>query len=355
MHDGAARADRFRAQWSGLAAEGLTGIGLSDLTAGRTDAVLAASELEAAGRTGRDQGLMFSLGAHRWAVVESIVRFGTEAQRARLLPALCEGQLVGAFAASEPDAGSDVVSLHTSATPSDDDDPATVALWGTKWFVTNGPVADVAVVLATTDPARGWAGLSTYLVERHTVGTDWRHRTATVGLTSSPIGQISFVGCRVGPDDRLGPAGAGLAVFQHALSWERGLILAPVVGRLRWLVGQLGRGGGPVTRHRIARAHERATLTHLLLHRHARLRASGANRRAVDADASLVKLAVSEAWVVTAAELPAELAAEIPAELDAGTRRPDAATELADALASRVYSGTSEMQRDLLGQRLGLP
>ena len=130
------------------------GLGLSELLA----------VMEGLGRGTRDQGLLFSLNAHLWTNSIPILLYGTEDQRRKYLPGLCDGSIVGANAASEPDAGSDIFSMRTRAVRDGDD----YVLNGTKTFVTNAPVADLFVAYATVNPALGATGITGFIVERDT-------------------------------------------------------------------------------------------------------------------------------------------------------------------------------------------
>jgi alkylation response protein AidB-like acyl-CoA dehydrogenase len=124
------------------------GLGLSELLA----------VMEGLGRGTRDQGLLFSLNAHLWTNSIPILLYGTDDQRQKYLPGLCDGSLVGANAASEPDAGSDIFSMRTRATRDGDH----YVLTGTKTFVTNAPVADLSPMRRSTPPwvQRGSRGSS---------------------------------------------------------------------------------------------------------------------------------------------------------------------------------------------------
>jgi len=143
------------------------GLGLSALLA----------VMEGLGYGTRDQGLLFSLNAHLWTNSIPILHYGTDRQRTAYLPGLSNGSLIGANAASEPDAGSDIFSLRTRAVRDGD----SYVLNGTKMFVTNAPVAHLFVSYATIDPALGPMGITAFIVERE-----------TPGLTISRKLQISF-------------------------------------------------------------------------------------------------------------------------------------------------------------------
>src|SRR5688572_2915699 len=166
------------------------GLGLTELLAG----------MEGLGYGARDQGLLFSLNAHLWTNSIPILLYGTEEQRRKDLPPLCDGTLVGANAASEPDAGSDIFSMRTRATR----DGSHYVLNGTKTFVTNAPVADLFVAYATVNPSLGVMGISGFIVERDTPGLTISRKLHKMGLRTSPMAEVIFEDCRVPVDQRLG-------------------------------------------------------------------------------------------------------------------------------------------------------
>ena len=122
--------------------------------------------MEGLGYGTHDQGLLFSINAHLWTTSLPILVYGTEEQRRKYLPGLCNGELIGANAASEPDAGSDVFSMRTRAERQGN----CYVLNGAKTFVSNAPVADLFAVYATLDPKLGTMGITGFLVERNTPG-----------------------------------------------------------------------------------------------------------------------------------------------------------------------------------------
>jgi alkylation response protein AidB-like acyl-CoA dehydrogenase len=188
------------------------GLGLTDLLA----------VMEGLGRGTRDQGLLFSLNAHLWTNSIPILQYGTDEQRKKYLPKLCDGTLVGANAASEPDAGSDIFSMRTRATRDGD----SYVLNGAKTFVTNAPVADVFVAYATVNPALGAMGITGFIVERDTPGLTISRKLEKMGLRTSPMAEVIFEDCRIPVTQRLGREGRGVAVFECSMEWERGCILA---------------------------------------------------------------------------------------------------------------------------------
>jgi alkylation response protein AidB-like acyl-CoA dehydrogenase len=150
-----------------------------------------------------------------------------QAQR-RYLRGLCDGTLIGAHAITEPGSGSDTFSMRTRAQR----DGSRWCINGSKTFVSNGPVADVAIVFAVTDSSKGFhGGLTAFLVETSTPGFSVGRKMEKMGLRTSPVGEISFQDMLVGEDQVLGTVGGGSAVFGTAMDWERTLLVATTSGR----------------------------------------------------------------------------------------------------------------------------
>ena len=126
------------------------------------DPLTTVGALERLGYACRDNGLIFSINAHMWAVCAPLLAFGTEAQKTGYLPRLSSGELIGANAVSEPGAGSDAYGIRCQATKRG----GHYVLNGSKTFVSNGPIADLFIVLAATDKGKGSARMSAFLVEK---------------------------------------------------------------------------------------------------------------------------------------------------------------------------------------------
>src|SRR5688572_26598706 len=153
------------------------------------DGLSTAIALEALGYGCHDGGLVFSLCAHLLSCVVPIWQHGTETQKRRYLPGLCDGTLVGVHAMSEPGSGSDAFALRTRAERNGDG----FRINGTKTFISNGPVADVVIVFALTDPAKGYhGGVTAFLVERTAAGYAASRKIEKMGLRTSPFGELSF-------------------------------------------------------------------------------------------------------------------------------------------------------------------
>ena len=185
--------------------------------------------MEGLGYGSKDQGLLFSINAHLWATTIPIIEYGTEEQRRKYLPRLAAGQLVGANAATEPDAGSDIFALRTRAERHGD----CYVLNGVKTFVTNAPMADLIVTYATIDPALGPMGVTAFVVERGTPGLKFGKPFDKMGLRTSPMAEVFFENCALPAAQRLGREGRGAAVFECSMEWERGCIMANCLGVMR--------------------------------------------------------------------------------------------------------------------------
>ncbi|MGA2045520.1 MAG: isovaleryl-CoA dehydrogenase [Roseiarcus sp.] len=180
--------------------------------------------IEEVSRASASVGL--SYGAHSNLCVNQIVRNGDAAQKRRYLPRLISGEHVGALAMSEPNAGSDVVSMTTRAEKRGD----RFVINGAKMWITNGPVADTLVVYAKTDPAAGARGISAFLVERGMKGFSNGAKLDKVGMRGSDTSELIFQDCEVPQENLLGALGRGAAVLMSGLDYERVVLAAGPLG-----------------------------------------------------------------------------------------------------------------------------
>jgi isovaleryl-CoA dehydrogenase len=164
-----------------------------------------------------DAGLATSWGAHTILCTESIYRNGNEEQRRKYLPGLVEGSKIGALAITEPEAGSDALSMRTKAEKKGDH----WVLNGTKMFITNGPVADVVIVYAKTDPEAGPKGITAFLVEDGFPGFIKGKKLKKMGACSSPTGELILENCIVPEENVLGEINKGVKVLMSGLDRER--------------------------------------------------------------------------------------------------------------------------------------
>jgi len=170
--------------------------------------------------------LALSVGAHSNLFADNVGRNGDAGQCRAFLPAAVRGEAVGALALTEPNAGSDAVSLRTRAERRGDE----YVLNGTKQFITNGPVADSLLVYAKTDPDRGAHGISAFLVRRGTAGFAVARSLDKMGMRGSPTGELVFQDCRIPADQRVGPENDGVRVMMGGLNVERAVLAAIPVG-----------------------------------------------------------------------------------------------------------------------------
>jgi len=175
-------------------------------------------------------GIALSYGAHSNLCVNQINRHGTQGQKERFLPKLCSGEYFGALAMSEAGSGSDVVSMKTRAQRVD----GGYVLNGTKFWITNGPTADVLVVYAKTDlSGKPQHGISAFLIERDMAGFSTSPKLDKLGMRGSPTAELVFEDCFVPDANVLGAIGKGVYVLMSGLDLERLVLAAGPVGLMQ--------------------------------------------------------------------------------------------------------------------------
>jgi isovaleryl-CoA dehydrogenase len=167
-----------------------------------------------------------SYGAHSNLCVNQIRRNGSDAQKRRYLPKLISGEHVGALAMSEPGAGSDVVSMKTRAEKRGD----RYILNGSKFWITNGPIAETLVVYAKTDPSAGPRGITAFLIENGMKGFSTAQKLDKLGMRGSDTGELVFEDCEVPQENVLGEVGKGVNVLMSGLDYERTVLAAGPLG-----------------------------------------------------------------------------------------------------------------------------
>jgi hypothetical protein len=316
-------------------------------------ATTIAAALQGLGYGCADNGLIFSLNAQMWACELPIARFGSEQQRRRYLPRLCDGSLIASHAMTEPGSGSDAFSLTTTATEID----GAWILNGSKTYATNAPESDLFVVFATTDRSLGFAGLCAFLIERDAPGLAVGRPFSKMGLRTSHLSELFLSDCEVPAGALLGTPGAGMAIFNTSMRWERSLILAAAVGTMERQLERCVRfarerlqfgqpiGSFQAVSHKIVDMKLRLETAHLMLYRMATLLDQ---ETATDLDAALTKLHLSECLVNSSLDA-LQIHGGAGYMSETGLER-----DVRDALGGRIYSGTSEMQRNVIARHLGL-
>jgi isovaleryl-CoA dehydrogenase len=214
-----------RQLWPKLGALGLHGITVEEEYGGSGLGYLEhCIAMEEVSRGSASVGL--SYGAHSNLCVNQLRRNGTDAQKRRYLPKLVSGEHVGALAMSEPGAGSDVVSMKLRADRKGD----RYVLNGTKFWITNGPCADVLVVYAKTDAAAGPRGITAFLIEKGFKGFSTAQKLDKLGMRGSDTGELIFQDCEVPVENVLGEVGRGVNVLMSGLDYERAVLAAGPLG-----------------------------------------------------------------------------------------------------------------------------
>jgi alkylation response protein AidB-like acyl-CoA dehydrogenase len=298
-------------------------------------------------------GLLLAFGAHCFAVASCIAKFADEETCKSFLPRLKTGSIIGAFAATEADAGSDVMALKTSVAETG----TGFMLRGEKTYVTNAVAADLFLVFATKDVRLHSRGVSCFLVERSSPGV-----TVTAlpvqGLAGSALGTVTLTDVPVERTRLIGRLNGGSQVFRHAMIQERILLSAFLVGSMKRTLARASeyakarhQFGAPIATKqfvsgRVVDMLRRYATAKLLLQYAAERLQRGV---ASEAEASLTKLHASEGAVECQVDA-FRIRGGKSIEGEGGT-----CDELIDALCSLTYSGTSDLQKVILAASLGLP
>lgn len=211
--------------WPKLGALGVLGITIDEAYGGVGLGYLAHMiAMEEISRASASVGL--SYGAHSNLCVNQIYRNGTESQKQQYLPKLISGEYVGALAMSEPNAGSDVVSMKLRAEKKGD----RYILNGNKMWITNGPDADVLVVYAKTDMSAGAKGITAFIVEKNFKGFSTAQKLDKLGMRGSNTCELVFIDCEVPQENILGELNEGVKVLMSGLDYERAVLAAGPLG-----------------------------------------------------------------------------------------------------------------------------
>ena len=318
---------------------------------GGLDLVTTAYAYEGLGGALDDGGTLLAAGAHLFGVACMVSAVGSDEQKRALLPRLATGAAIATVAATEADSGSDVASVGAIAERVGDGFRVT----GKKRFVTLADRADLFFVVARD--GAGSRGLTALLVPRDTRGITVHPPLATSGLATARLAPVDFDACEIGPEALLGRAGAGLAVFQIAMTFERALVLAFRLGAMERALDDAVRfartreiGGTPIGRqqavaHRIARMKLRLESSRLLVYRAAWLLDQGERAQA---EAALTK------WHLADAALASALDAFHVRGGSGFLEESGLPRAIDDALGGSVHSGTQDVLATVVARWLGL-
>ena len=287
--------------WRKMGAFGLLGLTYPEEYGGSgSDVVTACLAAEAVAQGGAEGGLCLAWGAHTYLCGDTILKHGNEEQRSKYMPKIASGEWVGAFGLTEPGAGSDAASVRTTATRKGD----YYLLNGTKMFITNGPIADVLVVIAITDKEKKAAGISALIVEKGFPGYSVGRELKKMGVKASTTGELVFEDCPVPARNILRREGEGFLVALGTVEWDRSTLMAPFLGALAYAVDacvkyakervQFGRpiASFQAIQHKLADMKVILEATRLLIYRVAWLKDQGKFTNPVEAAAA--KLFVGE-------------------------------------------------------------
>jgi isovaleryl-CoA dehydrogenase len=345
------RSNEFpRDLWPALGELGLLGITVPERWGGAGLGYLAHTiAMEEISRASGAVGL--SYGAHSNLCVNQLRLNGSDAQRDRYLPKLVSGEHVGALAMSEPQAGSDVVSMQLRAERRGD----SYVLNGRKMWITNGPDADVLVVYAKTDPGAGARGITAFIVERGSRGFATAQKLDKLGMRGSSTCELVFEDCAVPADNRLGPENGGARVLMSGLDYERVVLAGGPLGLMAAAldlvlpyVRERKQFGQPIGTFELMQAKVADMYTAL-----------GASRAYVYAvagacDAGRVRRQDAAACILFAAESATRVALEAIQALGGNGYINDfpAGRLLRDAKLYEIGAGTQEIRRMLIGREL---
>ncbi len=299
------------------------------------------------GKSSLDCGLILSLNAHLWGAVFPIINFGNQAQQKSYLAKLLSGKMLGGHAITEPQAGSDVKALKMTAKSSTEG----LILNGHKRFITNTPIADLLVVYAHLENK-----LSSFIVHANDPGAHFLDNPQVTGCKTATMGDVILQDCLIPHSRQLGKTGGGNLMIQQALELERAFIFAGFSGVMDWQLHTAiqysrrrsinGRhlGKNQAISHTIAEMKLRLDTIRLWLNECAQLKD---NSKRITMASAQTKLFAAEAFLQSSLDAVHILGSS-------GLLQEGLIAELVnDALSSRLFSGSSEIQKNIISALLG--
>ena len=340
--------------WRSCAELGLCALPFSEEYGGSGyDHLSTVIAVEALAYACHDSGLVHALLAHLVSG-RALETFGSPELKQRHLPAVCSGEKILAQGATEADSGSDLFSMRTRAVPDADG----FVIDGAKMFVSNGPVADLILVLAVTNLERkGFGAHSMLLVERDRSGFSSGRAFPKMGLRTLQNSELVFDACRVPAANLVGKLGQGSIIFTEVMDWERIIFGACHLGTLRRILEaciafakerkQFGKqiGKFQAVSSKIARMKMNLELGRLMVHKAAVMKDRGTR---APLEASTVKIFASESLrsaAIDAVQIHGASGYMTETQIE---------RELRDSAASTIYSGKVELNTEIIARLLGL-
>jgi len=299
------------------------------------------------GKTSLDNGLILSINAHLWGAVFPIINYGTKTQQQYYLTKLISAQFIGGHAITEPQAGSDLNALEMTAEISNN----SIHLNGHKRFITNTPIADLLVIYARLENK-----LTAFIIHTEDEGAEFNNTPQVSGCKTATMGDVVLNNCIIPLHRQLGKTGAGNMMIQQALELERAFIFAGISGVMEWQLKQVIQfsrqrrvngshlGKNQAISHTISEMKVRLDTIHLWVNECARLKNN--NKRITLASAE-TKLFAAEAFLQSSLDAVQIMGSHSLIQNSA------IAEFVNDALASRLFSGSSEIQKNIIAALLG--
>lgn len=337
--------------WRKISNFGFLGMTVGEEYGGLGESYLtAAVALEALGYGCENNGFVFVVNNHIWVSQNLIYLYGQQNLKDKYLFDMVEGKKIGAIAITEADSGSDALSMETYAKEEGD----CYVLNGSKMFISNGPIADVFVVIAVTqkEPVKKYTA---FIVEKTFEGVHVGKDIEKMGLGACPTSELTFSECKVPKENILGKFNEGSSLLTNALEWERCYEFAPHIGAMQRVmekcieyVNTRKQFGKPIkdyqaVSHKIADMKTNMEMARLMLYKIAWLKD---HKRSAYVETSMFKVFVSEHYIKTCRDALQIFGAY------GYTKEYSLERELRDALACSIYSGTNEMQRNTIFQML---
>ncbi|MFD1147692.1 acyl-CoA dehydrogenase family protein [Saccharothrix hoggarensis] len=340
--------------WKALRGTGLLGLPFDEEWGGLgQDLPTTMHVLEGLGYTCRDGGFNFSVSTHMVSIGVPLQRFGSDDLKRRYLTRVCDGSIIGAHAITEPEGGSDVMGMSTSAVRDGDH----YVLNGSKAFISNGPLADAIVVYARTGKRGNPAAITAFVVDRDTPGLSVGKPVAKMGLRTSPLSELFFDDCRVPAANVVGAQGSGFLILDHVMKWEILCSFIINVGEMQHRLEQCVE----YAKNRIAFG-QRIGSYQSVSNRIVEMRIAVENARKwlydtavklcagenITVDLAISKLVASEGNV-TSALAAIQVFGGYGYTAEYGLEK-----DLRNAVAGTIYSGTSDIQRQRIASMIGL-